>query len=88
MERSGAPGIQKKNHPALKARWNIPMRAISVPDVAFVERYLVTTQELAKFGLKSHLEVVIRLVLDVGMRAKNQFTLSKERATVMSGLAS
>jgi len=26
---------------------------------------------------------VIRLVLDVGMRAKNQFTLSKERATIL-----
>jgi len=36
-----------------------------VPHVLLFERYFVTTQELPKFVLKSDLEMVIRLILDV-----------------------
>ena len=37
----------------------------SIPHVLLFERYFVTTQELPKFVLKSDLEMVIRLILDV-----------------------
>jgi len=41
------------------------MRSTSIPNIAFVEFDLVTSQKLAVFVLKTDLHVMIRLVLDV-----------------------
>jgi len=72
-DRTIAWGVAERNprNPQKKAvkRWKrvgiVSLHATSIPNIALVEIYFITVQELTEFVLKSDLQMVIRLVPDL-----------------------